>query len=663
MCGIAGFWQTTRGPEHPLEILSRMADSLVHRGPDDSGTFHDGASGVGLAFRRLAILDLSPQGHQPMHSASGRYVIIFNGEIYNCEEIRAEIGGHSWRGHSDTEVMLQAIERGGLDAAVRRFAGMFAFALWDRRERQLSLCRDRIGIKPLYYGRAGSAFVFASELKAIAQHPDFQGEIDRNALALYMRHSYVPAPHCIYKGLYKLEPGCILTLTSAAASPEIHHYWSAREAAVRGLQSPLDVSDADAIQQLHEKLSSAVRQRMFADVPLGAFLSGGIDSSTVVALMQAQSTQPVKTFTIGFHDDGYNEAKQASQIAAHLKTDHTELYLTPDDALDVVPLLPTMYDEPFADSSQIPTHLISALARQKVTVSLSGDGGDEVFGGYNRYLFTKRTWRLLSRLPVPLRDAMASLLQALRPTLVDRAFRNINPFVPARLRLTTPADKFHKLAALCRAKTIEAAYFQTLSHCDDPTEVVLHSREPTDTLDSISDASRVANIEEAMMLTDLSRYLPDDILVKLDRASMANSLEARVPLLDHRVVEFAWRLPLHFKIRNGTSKWILRQILYRYVPEKLIERPKMGFAVPIDRWLRGPLRPWAEDLLSETRLSERGLLNANRIRMRWRQHLAGERNWQGFLWNVLVFQDWLRHSVPAIPHNDPPRAVAATTSY
>jgi asparagine synthase (glutamine-hydrolysing) len=662
MCGIAGFWQTTRGPQHPLEILSRMADSLAHRGPDDSGTFHDGASGVGFAFRRLAILDLSPQGHQPMRSASGRYVIVFNGEVYNCEEIRAEIGAHSWRGHADTEVMLQAIERWGLEAAVQRFAGMFAFALWDRQEQELSLCRDRLGIKPLYYGHVGSAFVFASELKAIARHPDFQGEIDRDALALYMRHSYVPTPHCIYKNLHKLEPGCILALASATASPQIRHYWSAKDAAVRGLQSPLNVSDAEAIQQLHETLSSAVRQRMVADVPVGAFLSGGIDSSAVVALMQAQSTRQVKTFTIGFREEGYNEAKRASAVAAYLKTDHTELYLTPDDALDVVPLLPAMYDEPFADSSQIPTHLISSLARQRVTVSLSGDGGDEVFGGYNRYLFTKRVWRCLSRLPVPARDAVASLLCTYRPAQIDRGFQAVTPFIPPILRLANPGDKFHKLARLCSAKTIEAAYYQTLSRCDEPTEVVLRSSEPTNIRDSIADASRVANIEEAMMLTDLSHYLPDDILVKLDRASMANGLEARVPLLDHRVVEFAWRLPLRFKIRNGTGKWILRKILYDYVPRNLLDRPKMGFAAPINRWLRGPLRPWAEELLSESRLAKDGLLNPDPIRAHWRRHLSGERNGQDFLWNVLVFQDWLRHNASARTHRDLPTAVAAAAA-
>jgi asparagine synthase (glutamine-hydrolysing) len=384
MCGIAGYWNTKSTCEHPLEVLNRMGAALAHRGPDDSGTFHDVEVGIGLAFRRLSILDLSAAGHQPMHSASGRYVIIFNGEVYNFDEIRAALGAHQWRGHSDTEVMLEAFERWGLEPAVQRFVGMFAFALWDRQERKLHLVRDRLGIKPLYYGRAGSTFVFASELKAIWQHPDFNGEIDRNSLALYMRHNYVPSPHCIYKGLHKLQPGCILTLDSLTAAPQISCFWSANEIARRGEESQLQISDAEAVEELHKLLLQVVNLRMIADVPLGAFLSGGIDSTTVVALMQAQSQRPVKTFTIGFNEDGYNEASDAKRVAEHLHTDHTELYVTSRDALDIVPLLPAMYDEPFSDSSQIPTYLVSKLARRSVAVSLSGDGGAELFGGYNR---------------------------------------------------------------------------------------------------------------------------------------------------------------------------------------------------------------------------------------------------------------------------------------
>ena len=623
-----------------------MGAALAHRGPDDSGTFHDSATGIGLAFRRLSILDLSPEGHQPMYSASGRYVLIFNGEVYNFEEIRAELGARQWRGHSDTEVMLEAFESWGVESAVKRFVGMFAFALWDRGDRKLYLVRDRIGIKPLYYGRVDGNFVFGSELKAIRQYPEFQPDIDRDVLTLYLRYNYVPSPHCIYKGLCKLPPGHFLMLDSATGALLSQPYWSAREVALEGLHSAFAGSDAEAIEQLHQRLLSAVRLRMIADVPLGAFLSGGIDSSTVVALMQAQSSRPVKTFTIGFHEDAYNEAIHAKAVAKHLGTDHTELYLTPQDALNVVPLLPSMYDEPFSDSSQIPTYLISKLAQESVTVSLSGDGGDELFGGYNRYLFTRRIWTLLKALPKSARKVAAHLLRAATPYSIDRFFQLLRPVLPRKLRPAIPGDKAHKLAALLSVESPEAFYYGALSHWERPTDIVLNSHEPGTVLASIAESSWPSNIEEVMMLTDQLNYLPDDILTKVDRASMAVSLEARVPMLDHRVVEFAWKLPLHFKIRNGTGKWILRQILYQYVPPELLERPKMGFGVPIDRWLRGPLRDWAEDLLSVKSLEQHGLLDANPIRLKWQEHLSGDRNWQYLLWDILAFQDWFRHDSP-----------------
>jgi asparagine synthase (glutamine-hydrolysing) len=648
MCGIAGFWQTKRSIEHPLETLTRMGGALAHRGPDDSGTFHDSATGIGFAFRRLSILDLSPEGHQPMLSGSGRYAIVFNGEVYNYEEIRAELGPRHWRGHSDTEVMLEAFERWGVDRAVQRFVGMFAIALWDRAERKLHLIRDRLGIKPLYYGHVSGDFVFGSELKAIRQHPDFDPEIDRDALALYMRHNYVPSPHCIYKGLHKLRPGCILTLSSAVETPEMRPFWSGMDVAREGLQSRFEGSDAEAIDRLQDKLLSAIGLRMIADVPLGAFLSGGVDSSTVVALMQAQSSRPVKTFTIGFHEDGYNEAVHAKKVATHLGTDHTELYLTPKDALDVVPLLPSMYDEPFSDSSQIPTYLISKLARTCVTVSLSGDGGDELFGGYNRYLLTRSIWNGVKRLPRAARKAAVKLLQAVSPGAIDRAFQVLRPVMPDKMRLLTPGDKVHKFATYLPVESREAIYLRALSHWEDPSGVVLNSHEPNTILQSISAPPWIPTFEEVMMLTDLLNYLPDDILTKVDRASMAVSLEARVPLLDHRVVEFAWQLPLRLKIRNGTSKWILRQILHKYVPPQLLERPKMGFGVPIDSWLRGPLRGWAEELLSESSLSRHGFFAVRPIRTKWEEHLSGTRNWQYLLWDVLVFQDWL-HSTSHSP--------------
>jgi asparagine synthase (glutamine-hydrolysing) len=621
-----------------------MGATLAHRGPDDSGTFYDVKTGIGLAFRRLAILDLSAEGHQPMCSASGRYTIVFNGEVYNFEEIKTEVGSHNWRGHSDTEVMLEAFERWGIEAAVQRFVGMFAFALWDRQERKLHLVRDRLGIKPLYYGRAGSAFVFASELKAIWQHPDFNGEIDRDALALYMRHNYVPSPHCIYKGLHKLQPGCILTLDSAAAAPQVRRYWSAKEVAQAGHQSPLQVGDPEAVEQLHQLLIRAVRLRMIADVPLGAFLSGGVDSTTVVALMQAQSNRPVKTFTVGFHEDGYNEAIHAKKVAKHLGTDHTELYLTPKEALDVVPMLPAMYDEPFSDPSQIPTYLVSKLARRDVTVSLSGDGGDELFGGYNRYALTKRIWNFMKPFPIPIRTLAASMLQAVPPERIDTAFRMLRPLLPKSLHHGASGDKASKLAALLSLDSPQALYYRMLSHWKNPSEIVLNSHEPGTVRECLAEMSMNTSIEESMMLTDLLQYLPDDILTKVDRASMAVGLEARIPLLDHRVVEFAWKLPLRLKIRKSDSKWILRQVLHRYVPRELMKRPKMGFGVPLDRWLRGPLRSWAEHLLSPKSLLDHGLFDVDRVREKLREHLSGAHNWQYLLWDVIVFQDWfLQH--------------------
>ena len=643
MCGIAGFWQSKRAAEHPLELLNRMGAALAHRGPDDSGAFHDDTVGIGMAFRRLSILDLSPEGHQPMFSASGRFAMVFNGEVYNFEELRAELESHQWRGHSDTEVMLETFERFGVEAAVQRFVGMFAFALWDRQERRLYLVRDRLGIKPLYYGRAGSAFVFASELKGIQQHPDFQPEIDRDALALYMRHNYVPSPHCIYRGLQKLQPGCMLTLDSPTNTPVVHRYWSGEDVARGGQKSPLQASDTDAVHQLHQLLLAAVRLRMIADVPLGAFLSGGVDSSTVVALMQAQSRRPVKTFTIGFHEQGYNEAVDARKVAEHLHTDHTEFYLTSKDALDVVPLLPTMYDEPFADSSQIPTFLVSKLARGSVTVSLSGDGGDELFGGYNRYSLIRRIWNSTRFVPARLLNATSSLLHAIPPASIDRAFRLLRPILPKSLRHGAPGNKAQKLATFFSLNSPQALYYEALSHWTNPEKLVIGSHEPNSVRECIENLSAGStSIEEVMMLTDMLNYLPDDILTKIDRASMAVSLEARVPLLDHRVVEFAWTLPLSLKIRNRENKWILRQILYKYVPTVLIERPKMGFGVPIDRWLRGPLRDWAESLLSEQSLSDHGLLKSHFIREKWHEHISGHHNWQYLLWDVLVFQDWLR---------------------
>ncbi len=647
MCGITGFWAQGVTPQPMAAVVGRMSDALTHRGPDDSGVWVDEASGLALAHRRLSILDLSPAGHQPMTSTSGRFVIAFNGEIYNHLELRQqlEVGGSapSWRGHADTETLLAAFEAWGVEATLQRSVGMFAFALWDRQTRALTLARDRLGEKPLYYGWCGGAFVFASELKAIRAFPQFDNAVERRALALFMRHNYVPAPWSIYENIWKLRPGCYLQLGSdvlkqsrdlGAPTP----YWSARSAAVAGLGNRFPGDEEEARNELESLLSQSVAGQMVADVPLGAFLSGGIDSSTVVALMQTQSSRPVKTFTIGFHEGGYDEAKHASAVAQHLGTDHTEWYLTPQDALDVIPKLPAMYDEPFADSSQVPTHLVSILARRHVTVSLSGDAGDELFGGYTRYFLAARTWGRISRMPQLMRKVGGRVIEALSPSAWDRLYELLSVALPAHCKLRQPGDKLHKAAAVLASGDAGALYRQLVSHWQ-PSEVVEGADEPRTAL---SDAwLGLDNLTEQMMAWDLVSYLPDDILVKVDRAAMAVSLETRVPFLDHRVVEFAWRLPLSLKVRDGQGKWILRQMLYKYVPQDLVERPKMGFGVPIDTWLRGPLRDWAESLLDETRLRREGYFRPDAIRRKWAEHLTGRRNWQYHLWDVLMFQTWL----------------------
>ena len=638
MCGIAGFWLRKETGNEPADLLERMGNTLAHRGPDDSGIFFDKNAGLGLTFRRLSIIDLTAEGRQPMVSASGRYTIIFNGEVYNYEAIRAELGPQQWRGHSDTEVMLAAIERWGLEAAVRRFVGMFAFALWDGFERRLHLVRDRIGIKPLYYGHVEGSFVFASELKALRVFPGFQAAIDRDSLAAYMRYAYVPAPHSIYKGIHKLPPGHILTLSSNEASPVLSAYWSAAEAARNGVESRLRGGDEEILEQLHAKLADAVRLRMISDVPLGAFLSGGIDSSTVVALMQSQSSRPVKTFTVGFHEDQYNEATHARKIAEHLGTEHTEFFVTPKDALDVVPLLPSMYDEPFADSSQIPTHLVSKLARGHVTVALSGDGGDELFCGYPRYDFVHSLWNAVRRIPGPIARSAAKVMHLVPSALINNATGRLP--LPRRLR-QAPGEKLHRLADHLLAQDPAEIYLRAITMWPDPPAVVLNSHEYQAVPEAIRKFAEMPDIREMAMLTDLTNYLPDDILTKVDRASMAVGLEARVPLLDHRVVEFAWRLPLHFKVRHGKTKWALRQLLYQHVPAELVDRPKMGFGVPVDLWLRGPLREWAEDILAPEKLGCHGLFSVDPIRKKWREHVSGARDWHYLLWPVLMFQAWM----------------------
>ena len=651
MCGFVGFLGgiTPYGRLGGEAMLKRMADTIAYRGPDDAGYWCDEDHRVGLGHRRLAIVDLSLAGHQPMQSASGRYIIAFNGEIYNHlllrQELRATGQTPSWRGHSDTEMLLAGFDAWGIQGTVERATGMFAFAVWDRQTKALTLARDRLGEKPLYYGWQGrgngAVFLFGSELKALRAHPDFENNINRGALGLHLRHNYIPSPYSIYEGISKLLPGSLLTVSLQLREPQVRAYWSGAQVAESGLANAFEGDAEQAVDALEVLLKDAVRQQMMADVPLGAFLSGGVDSSTVVALMQAQSSRPVKTFTIGFNEEGYNEAVHAKAVARHLGTDHTELYVTAEQARAVIPLLPTLYDEPFSDSSQIPTYLVSGLARQHVTVSLSGDAGDELFCGYNRYQMTANLWRKLTAVPLPLRKLAARGLTSISPQSWNRLADALARFLPSSARLANVGDKLHKGAGVLSSQSADALYLGLVSHWHDPASVVIGGHEPPTLLTGNVPALNGLDDVQRMMALDMLTYLPDDILTKVDRAAMGVSLETRVPFLDHRVVEFAWSLPQSMKLRDGQSKWALRQVLYRHVPKALIERPKMGFGVPIDIWLRGPLRGWAEDLLSEARLKREGFFNPAPIRRKWAEHLSGQRNWQYHLWDVLMFQAWL----------------------
>jgi asparagine synthase (glutamine-hydrolysing) len=643
MCGIVGFLGSAGSAAQDAVVARRMADLIRHRGPDDDGVWADAEAGIALAQRRLAIVDLTPAGHQPMHSSCARYVIVFNGEIYNYEEVRRQLDGeaaHPWRGHSDTEVLVEAISRWGLKRALEACVGMFAFALWDRRERTLVLARDRLGEKPLYYGRIGRSFAFASELKAFRAHPAWNPEVDRNAVALLMRHNYVPAPYSIYKGFHKLRPGHFLVLADGDREPRIESYWSARDAAERGRAHAFEGSPDEAVTALETLLKQSIKGQMMADVPLGAFLSGGIDSSAVVALMQSMSSQPIRTFTIGFHLAAYNEAERAKEVARHLGTDHTELYVSEREAIDVIPSLPEIYCEPFSDSSQIPTYLVSKLARQSVTVSLSGDGGDELFSGYTRYALADEFWKKLARVPRSLRRATAGLATFPSPAFYDRLAGPLMTLMPEHRRQARVGDKVHKAAGLLSMRTVDEVYLHLCSHWSNPADIVVDGRELPTMLTGLDTLPGLPGNVERMMYVDLMSYLPDDILAKVDRAAMAVSLETRVPMLDHRVVEFAMSLPLAMLRAENKTKWPLRQLLYKHVPKEMVERPKMGFGVPIDSWLRGALRDWAEDLLSETRLKADDFFDPAPIRLAWQEHLSGRRNHQYLLWDVLMFQAW-----------------------
>lgn len=651
MCGIAAIFHGSGSEAAFLAEIDGMVSRLRHRGPDARGTWTDAAAGVALGHARLSILDLSEAGSQPMVSGCGRWAISYNGEVYNFADLKKELAerGHAFRGNSDTEVALAAIAEWGVEKALGRFVGMFAFALWDRQERRLWLGRDRLGIKPLYYGLFGGRLLVASELKAFRGLPGVDLAINRDALAAFFRHNCIPAPHCVYENLHKLRPGHLLCINREDLDnrqvPDSRPFWSARDVVATRGGGVFTGGPEQAVEALEEVLSEAVGCRMIADVPLGAFLSGGIDSSTVAALMQAQSGRPVKTFSIGFDREGYNEATHAAAVARHLGTDHSELYVREQEAQAVIPELPVCYDEPFADSSQIPTLLVSRLARREVTVALSGDGGDELFCGYNRYHAGWKAWQRLRSLPGPGRRLLQGLLTSRSPEQWDRLYARVEPALPESLRLRLPGNKAHKMAALLPLSTPQEVYRSLVSHWKDPAAFVIGANEP---LTNVTDPamqldSNAASFPEKMMYLDLVSYLPDDILTKVDRASMGVGLEARVPLLDHRVVEFAWSLPHSLKVRGGDSKWILRKVLEKHVPRHFHERPKMGFGIPLGEWLRGDLRDWAEDLLDEGRLHREGYLRPEPVRECWRQHLEGSGDYGYQLWDVLMFQAWLQH--------------------
>jgi asparagine synthase (glutamine-hydrolysing) len=682
MCGISGYLTSRVQTETDmLRCVSGMALAIAHRGPDDAGNWADAQAGVALGHRRLSILDLSPAGHQPMVSRGGRYVIVFNGEIYNHLALRAELeesvgvslkdtsGAMQWRGHSDTETLLAGFEAWGIEATLQKTVGMFAIAMWDRQDRVLTLVRDRLGEKPLYYGWAGqdsaAAFVFGSELKALRAFPGFTNPVCRESLAQYMRFMAVPAPRSIYQSIYKLEPGCMLTVqgkppANAPISPLrpgtkhetllISRWWSLARTVEAGA-SELFTDEREAVNALDQQLQESVRLQSLADVPLGAFLSGGVDSSAIVALMQQQALsdggQPVKTFTIGFEEAGFDESPYARAVAQHLGTDHTELFISAIEARAVIPQLPIMYDEPFADSSQIPTHLVCKAARQQVTVALSGDAGDELFGGYNRYLWSQRIWERLAWLPYPARKALGMAIGAVPATGWDALSRPFNAMLPGTQGVAHAGEKAHKLAArLTKVRNQDELNLSLVSAWEDPAQLVKGEgvlvQEPPSVLTDLLPTLGADAGQSRMMYQDSISYLPDDILHKVDRAAMSVSLETRVPFLDHRVVELAWRLPLHMKIRGNQGKWALRQVLYKYVPRELIERPKAGFAIPVGQWLRGPLRDWAEALLDEKRLVQEGYFEPAPIRRAWQEHLSGRHDWTSRLWTVLMFQAWLQ---------------------
>lgn len=649
MCGLNGFFNVHASSYSATTAILKMNDALYHRGPDAGDSWLDETMGLALGHRRLAILELSEAGAQPMHSVCGRYVVVFNGEIYNHLQLRQQLNQDGflieWKGHSDTETMLACFVAWGIEKTLQAMVGMFAIALWDKQTKILTLAKDRMGEKPLYWGWQGDSLFFSSELKALKAHPMFKADIDRDSITLLLRHNCIPAPYSIYQGIKKLRPGYWLQLplaeleTAKIAVPKA--YWRFNTVVESGLKNPFTGSPEQAVDILESALVESIGSQMQSDVPLGAFLSGGIDSSTVVALMQGQSERPIKTFTIGFEDEAYNEATHAKAVAKHIGTEHTELYITPKDALSVIPKLSSIYCEPFSDSSQIPTFLVSQLASEHVTVALSGDGGDELFGGYNRYLMAQQVWNKNRKLPRPIRRLASTTLTAFAPKSWDAMFTTLNPILPKKLRLSAPGDKAHKLAGVLNIDSEQDFYQSLTSHWQQPETLVIGAKEPSTLISDINCWPQTDSFQHAMMAMDAQTYMTDDILVKVDRAAMANSLETRVPMLDHRIVELAWKMPLEYKIRHGEGKWLLKQVLFRHVSRQLIERPKMGFSLPLHDWLRGSLRDWAEALLDEKLLLQQGYFYPAPIRMMWTEHLSGKYNHQDQLWNILMFQAWL----------------------
>ena len=656
MCGIAGVFGSLRKEELDM-CAHKMSVALTHRGPDDFGIWSDEKSGIAFGHRRLSVVDLSLAGHQPMISPCGNFSVIFNGEIYNHLQLREKLNDstykQSWRGHSDTETLVSAFSQWGIKKTLGQLVGMFAIAVWDIKNKKLYLIRDRFGEKPLYYGWSNGVFLFGSELKALQAYKNFNNIVDRNALSLYMQYMYVPSPYSIFKDVYKLDPGCILQIDNdginkppsrimssafCAKGVSIKQWYSLSNIAEKS-QHNLIKDKHESVELLEKALTESIQSQLISDVSLGAFLSGGIDSSIIVSLMQSISMNPVKTFTIGFEDSLFNEAIYAKDVAKHLGTEHHELYVTASDAIRVIPDLPILYDEPFADSSQIPTYLVSKLARENVTVSLSGDGGDELFGGYNRYLWGERVWSKLKWMPPVVRQTLGAIIQKLPVSTLD----TVGHLLPNRYKVTTMGDKAHRMAhRLNIVNTIDDMYRSLVTEGFNEESMVYSDGFILKTkLDEPSIAVGIDGSAQRMMLWDALTYLPDDILTKVDRAAMGVSLETRVPFLDHRVAEIAWRMPLDIKINNGVGKWPVRQVLYKYVPKKLVERPKAGFSIPVGQWMRDPLREWADDLLDESRMQSQGYFNHKLVRKIWDQHLNGSYDWTSKLWAILMFNAWI----------------------